>query len=253
MPQKMRTAAKKRAREAGKPKIPSHQDVEPPLAAKRQRAKSVILWSAVVLGLTLAVWGMIKITSRPEPEPSRLSDQSAVGGWSKGNPSARITIIEYSDFECTACARYYGITKRLSHELGDDFKIIFRHFPIIPKHANAVLAAKTAEAAGLQGKFWEMHDMLFEKQKEWSERKKEEVRTIFVRYAVALNLNVPKFKNDLDSQEVSDRVTNDARTGRNSGVKNTPTFFLNGEKITNKPYSYETFKDLILKTKDHLS
>lgn len=253
MPRKKRKAAHK---EAHDPKVPiksKRQDTEKPVSNKSKRTRSAAIWTAVILGLIVVVWGMLEITRRPEPESTQLADQNFADNWVKGDPSAKITLVEYSDFQCTACARYYLITKRLADELGSDVQMIFRHFPIITKHANSVLAAKSAEAAGLQGKFWEMHDLLFEKQKAWSEMKKEDARTVFVRYAISLNLDVQKFKNDLDAKEVADKVYEDARTGRSAGVKNTPTFFLNGKKIINKPYSYGTFKDLILKTKQDLS
>ena len=180
-----------------------------------------------------------------------LVDQNSVN-WIKGSKSAQIILVEYSDFQCPACAGYSRITKRLTEELGNDFQLNFRHYPL-KKHTNAELAAKSAEAAGRQGKFWEMHDLLFERQKEWTKKNNEDTEKLFVQYAVSLNLNMEQFQSDLHSQAITNKVHNDARNGRRSGVKGTPTFFLNGQKITDNPRNYETFRDLILKTKSNLS
>ncbi len=220
---------------------------------KTRQIRSALIWSGLVLGLIVVVLGMIKITGRPQSESTRLADQNSGVSWIKGNKSAPIILIEYSDFQCPACVRYYRITKRLIEELGNEFQLHFRHYPLLITHENAVLAAQSAEAAGRQGKFWEMHDLLFEKQREWGKKKKDDAVSLFTQYAVSLNLNKQQFQDDLHSKAVTDKVYNDARTARLSGVKSTPTFFLNGQKVVNKPHNYETFKNLILETKRNLS
>jgi protein-disulfide isomerase len=247
MPKKLREPTKKEYRKLKK------QLTEQRTNKRRKLIKSATIWLGVVLGLVVAVLGMIKFTSRQQPELTRLADQNSVVNWIKGNKSAQIILVEYSDFECSSCARYYRITKRLTEELGNDFYLNFRHFPLVMKHANALLAAKSAEAAGRQGKFWEMHDLLFERQQEWMKKKNEYARKLFVQYAVSLKLNVQRFQSDLDSQAVKNKVQNDAQAGHRSGVKGTPTFFLNGQEIVINPPSYEAFKDLILKSKLDLS
>ncbi|MBW1864254.1 MAG: thioredoxin domain-containing protein, partial [Deltaproteobacteria bacterium] len=166
---------------------------------KRKLIKSATIWSGVVLGLIFVVLGMIKITSKPQSGLTRLADQNSGVNWIKGNKSAQITLVEYSDFQCPSCIHYYRITKRLIEELGNDFQLHFRHYPLVIIHANAMLAAQSAEAAGRQGKFWEMHDLLFEKQQEWGGKKKEDAGKLFVQYAVSLNLNGQLFQSDLHS------------------------------------------------------
>jgi len=253
MPQKLRKPTKKEYRELRKKeKLRQNQLAEEQAAKKRRLIKSATIWSGVLFGLIVVVLGMIKITSRPQSGLTWLADQNSVVNWIKGNKSAQIILVEYSDFQCPSCARYSRIIKRVIEELGDDFQLNFRHYPL-KKHTNAELAAKSAEAAGRQGKFWEMHNLLFERQKEWAKKKNEDAGKLFVQYAVSLNLNVEQFQSDLHSQAVTNKIHNDARSGRSSGVKSTPTFFLNGQKITDIPRSYETFKDLILKTKSNLS
>lgn len=253
MPQKLRKPTKKESRELKKKeKLRQKQLAEEQAVKKRALIKSATIWLGVIFGLIVLVLGMIKITSSPKSGVTRLTDQNSDVNWIKGNKSAKIVLVEYSDFQCPACALYYRITKRLIEEQSDDFQLTFRHYPL-KKHVNAELAAKSAEAAGRQGKFWEMHDLLFERQKEWTKKKNEDAGRLFVQYAVFLNLNVKEFQSDLHSQAVINKVHNDARSGRRSGVKGTPTFFLNGQKITDKPRNYETFKDLILKSKPNLS
>jgi len=253
MPEKILKPTKKEYRELRKKeKLRKKQLAEEQAAKKKRLIKSATIWSGVLFGLIVVVLGMIKITGRPQSGLTWLADQNSVVNWTKGNKSAQIILVEYSDFQCPSCARYFRITKRLIEELGDDFQLNFRHYPL-KRHINAELAAKSAEAAGRQGKFWEMHNLLFEKQKEWAKKKNEDAGRLFVQYAVSLNLNVEQFQSDLHSQAVINKVHNDARSGLRSGVKGTPTFFLNGQKIADKPRSYETFKELILKTKSNLS
>jgi protein-disulfide isomerase len=220
-------------------------------AEKRSLIRRVTVWSGVVLGLIIIVLGMIKITGSPKTEATRLTEQNSSGDWAKGNRTARVTLIEYSDFQCPSCARYSRMTKRLINELGDDLQLIFRHYPL-RRHANAQLAAGSAEAAGRQGKFWEMHDLLFERQKEWAKTEQQEAERICLQYARTLNLDEEQFQSDLRSQATMDQVNEDYQTGRQSGVKSTPTFFLNGYRITEKPRDYEVFKELILRKKNDL-
>jgi protein-disulfide isomerase len=253
MPQKVQKLTKKQFRELRKQeKLQQKELAEQKPAKKRRLIKSAAIWSGVVFGLIVVVLGMIEITGSQQSGVTRLTDRNSVVNWIKGNNSAKIILVEYSDFQCPFCVHYYRISKRLIEELGDDLQLIFRHFPL-KKHANAEFAAKSAEAAGRQGKFWEMHDVLFERQKEWAKLKNKDAERRFVQYAVSLNLNVAQFQSDLHSQAVTDKVHNDVQGGFRSGVKGTPTFFLNGQKIAVKPRNYETFKDLILKSKRGLS
>lgn len=159
-----------------------------------------------------------------------------------GNKDAKVTLVEYSDFQCPACGAYYPIVKQLNLEFAGRIQFVYRHFPLTQIHANANLAALSAEAAGKQNKFWEMHDIIFENQSKWSGEKN--AKDLFVEYAQKLNLDVEKFKNDLDSDEVQEKVANDYQSGIRLGVNATPTFFLNGTKLQN-PASYEAFKKLL--------
>jgi protein-disulfide isomerase len=117
----------------------------------------------------------------------------------------------------------------MKQEFGDRLQITFREFPLVPTHQHAVAAASSAEAAGLQGKFWEMHDMLYENQKEWHEA--FDVRPIFEGYAKKIGLDVERFKTDVNSEPVAQRIFLDGKRGHSLGVKGTPTVFLNGREV----------------------
>jgi protein-disulfide isomerase len=189
------------------------------------------------------IFGMVKLGAKnPADQTGSLIDLTSSSDWSKGNKEAKIVLVEYSDFQCPACGAYYPLLKQLNQELSGEVQFVYRHFPLRQIHANAELAARAAEAAGRQGKFWEYHDLLFENQREWSEESR--ARDIFVRYAQSLDLDTGRFTNDMDSQEIKEKVDKDYASGVRSAVDATPTFFLNGKRIQN-PRSYEEFRSVI--------
>lgn len=160
----------------------------------------------------------------------------------KGNASSTVVLMEYSDFECPACRSYYPILREVFQEYGDRVNFVYRHFPLITIHQNAEFAARASEAASNQGKFWEMHDLLFEKQNEWA--KVANVLPVFESYATLLGLNVSQFKSDWASKEVKDFVRAQRTHSLKSNLKGTPTFFLNGKQISN-PNSADEFRSIL--------
>lgn len=160
----------------------------------------------------------------------------------KGNKEASVTLVEYLDFECEACGAYYPLVKQLAEEFKTDVRFVNRYFPL-PGHKNGLPAALAVEAAARQGKYWEMHDKLFDEQKNWGEKQAADPK-IFEGYAQAIGLNMDQFKKDVASKEVKDRVERDKNSGTRLGVSGTPTFFLNGDKIPN-PKTPEDFKTFI--------
>ncbi len=199
----------------------------------------------ILLVAVLAVFGLWNLSEDSKTSSSLSSSeilQLKSDDWTKGNPEAPVTIVEYLDFECEACRAYYPLVKKLSEEYGDNIFLISRYFPL-SGHKNGMTSALAIEAAGRQGKYWEMHDLLFEKQKIWGEKPFSDP-AIFEEYAKQLNLDMEKFKKDVDSKEVKKRVERDRDLGIELGVNATPTFFLNGKKIKN-PRGYEAFKFLI--------
>ncbi len=205
--------------------------------------KRIALWVSVVIGISAAIFVVIK--SVDNYLPGQLANNSISDlDWVKGNKDANIILIEYSDFQCSACVHYFPLIKQLVQEFGNEIGFVYRHFPLKQAHHSAELAAWSAEAAGKQDKFWEMHDMIFENQNDWSSRNAEK---IFIEYAKFLNLDIEKFKKDINSKEIKNKVENDFQSGIKAGINSTPTFFLNGEKIKN-PRNYDEFKNIINQT-----
>jgi len=172
-----------------------------------------------------------------------LIDAVSPKDWEKGNAASQTVLVEYGDFQCPACLTYYGFVKQLVAEFGSQISFVYREFPLRNVHQFGQIAAQSAEAAGKQGKFWEMYDLLYSNQASWS--KASDASKIFEGYAQSLSLNVDQFKKDRDSDAVKNKIENDFQSGVRAQVQGTPTFYLNGKKIEN-PYSYDDFKKLVL-------
>lgn len=145
----------------------------------------------------------------------------------EGSPSAKVKIVEFGDFQCPACGLAHPIVKQIIEKNKDKIYFVFRNFPL-PLHANAVDAARTAEAAGEQGKYWQMYDLLYQNQKEWSELANPSDR--FKEYAQRLELDLKKFDGDLAGEIAV--INADKSLGEKAGVDSTPTFFVNGQKYS---------------------
>jgi protein-disulfide isomerase len=141
----------------------------------------------------------------------------------RGNPDAPLTLLEYGDFECPYCGAAYPIVDQVRQRMGDRLRFVFRHFPLTQIHPHAEHAAEAAEAASAQGKFWEMHDMLYEHQKALDDLD-------LAQYATDLGLDVVQFQADLVGHAYAGRVREDFMSGMRSGVNGTPTFFINGQR-----------------------
>ncbi|MDP2632954.1 MAG: thioredoxin domain-containing protein [Candidatus Curtissbacteria bacterium] len=157
----------------------------------------------------------------------------------KGEASASATIVEFGDFQCPACGQAYPIVKKFLEDKGSSVYFVNRNFPLSQVHPNAIEAARAAEAAGKQGKYWEMHDILYEKQSEWSSL--TDAREKFLEYAQGLDLNLDQFKGDRD--DAIGVINQDAKLGKDLGVQSTPTFFING-KMYPGVLTYEKLSEL---------
>lgn len=147
----------------------------------------------------------------------------------RGEATAPVLLEEFGDFQCPPCGLLYPELKKIEGEYGTRVRVIFREFPLAKIHKNALDAARAAEAAGFQGRFWEMHDMLYEKQGEWSVM--PDARPIFQEFARVLKLDVARFQSDMDSLQVNSRISADMARGESLGVKGTPTIFINGRDV----------------------
>lgn len=145
-----------------------------------------------------------------------------------GNANAAVTIIEYGDFQCPACAALHPTLKTTMNALSDTVRLVFRHFPLSQIHDKATIASRGVEAAGLQGKFWEMHDLLYDKQKDWESKPAAEITATLKTYADELKLDAAKFEQDLASEAVAARVQRDVDSGTAANVTGTPGLFVDG-------------------------
>ncbi|MEX0662617.1 MAG: thioredoxin domain-containing protein [Balneolaceae bacterium] len=153
----------------------------------------------------------------------------------------KVEIIKYSDYQCPSCRHGYELLKPLVEEYGDNVEIIYRHFPLSGFQYSR-LAAHVAEAARNQDKFQEMHVLIFESQEEWSQGGAEEY---FMGFAEEIGLDMEQFREDVESEEIAEKVERDRQEGIRRTVNATPTYFMNGQKIQQSPQTYEQFKALV--------
>jgi protein-disulfide isomerase len=151
-----------------------------------------------------------------------------------GNPDAPVTLEEFGDFQCPPCGMLSGPINQLEQDFRPRLRVIFRHFPLT-MHQHAREAALASEAAGQQGRFWQMHDVLYRQQAVWS--KAADVRPLFDAYAGMLGLKIDRFKKDMESDEVKRRVAADQEQGDALGVRITPTIFINDRALPNASLS----------------
>jgi protein-disulfide isomerase len=163
-----------------------------------------------------------------------------------GKVGSKVTLVEYGDFQCPPCANIYPVVKDISTKYKNRLQFVFRNFPIADLHPNAKAAAASAEAAGLQGKYWQMHDKLYENQSSWSDLSATDRTKFFDNLASSLSLNMKKFDADMATSAITDKINYDIALGTKVSVSGTPTFFLDGVKLDTTAYSNEsTFKDTI--------
>lgn len=150
-----------------------------------------------------------------------------------GNKESKVILVEYADFQCPGCGSTHPSIKALVEEYKDKIQYIYRNFPLT-YHSNGKTSAYAAESAGLQDKYWEMHNKIFESQSVWQDLNKEDCVNLFVGYAESLGLDTEKFKTDIESENVAKKISYDQSLAYKAGVDATPTFVLNGTKLDSK-------------------
>lgn len=198
-----------------------------------------IIFSVVVVAVLGGLIAWTRITN-PPIDVSNIENNSVVAASSqngniadhtKGSDTKEVLFIEYGDFQCPSCGGAHPHVSSLMEEYGDKVTFVFRNFPLTSIHPNARAAAAVAEAAGLQGKYWEMHDTLYSKQNEWSGLDASQRGAVFNTYATSLSLNMDDFTTALASKEVNQKISFDLALGKKATVSATPSFFLNGTKL----------------------
>ncbi|HEX8931603.1 MAG TPA: thioredoxin domain-containing protein [Patescibacteria group bacterium] len=184
-------------------------------------------------------------SSPTNTNPKISADQTKIlirpDSYAKDTKGAKITLVEFGDFECPACGAAYPIVTQVLNDYKGKINFVFREFPL-PSHPNGPIGAEAAEAAGAQGKFFEMYDALYQNQKDWGEDKNP--MQFFEKYAKNIGLDVEKFKSEIAANKYSSKIQKDIADGTALNVNATPTFFLNGEQITGG-LPYDQFKNKI--------
>jgi len=175
--------------------------------------------------------------ARPaRPDPNRRYPVDTQGSPVRGNPQAKLAIVEFSDFQCPYCSRVTPTLQQIEREYGDDVRVVFKHLPL-SMHQKAPAAHAAAEAAHRQGKFWEMHDLIFGDQRNMSPER-------YLEYAQRLDLDIERFKSDVESADVKRKIDSDVAEAARLNVNSTPGFFVNGRYLRGAQ-PFEAFKALI--------
>lgn len=185
---------------------------------------------AVIIVVILALVGIFAFTSKKSPTSNGTNTASSQPTQHfQGAGTTGVTLVEYGDYQCSACGQYYPTVKAVQAKYGDAIKFQFRNFPLVNSHQNAFAAARAAEAASLQGKFWEMYDALYASQAQWSSS--NSASQIFEQYASQLKLNISQFKQDYASIAVNNTINADTAAGTKVNVPGTPAYYLDGKPI----------------------
>ncbi len=211
---------------------------------RNEKFKKYSIWGAAILVVLLAIGGLMWIVSQPAPSQAVAVNVAPISSRdiTNGNKGAPVTLIEYADFECPACAAYHPIVNQILSTYGKKIYYVYRMFPLENIHPNAVISAQAAYAAWKQGAFFQYDDLLFNNQNDWASL--SDPRSVFISYAKQLKLNVTQFTADMNSQEAQNYVKASENEALSEGMDATPTFVLNGQKLTN-PSSLQAFEQLI--------
>ncbi len=216
--------------------------------------KNLIPWLIGIVLIVATVWIVVRptppVSQNTLPNQDTLSDNPVVqeplavsqDDWVKGEATASATLIEYADYQCPICSSYFTMVNEVFQQREDELRIVYRHFPLTQIHPNAVPSAQAAEAAGIQGKFWEMSQLLYQNQQEWSEQR--DPFPTFRNYAQELGLDLDQFTSDYNSPAVLERIQAHAQSAEVLNLNGTPSFFLNGKRIQN-PRSVDEFLRLV--------
>lgn len=196
----------------------------------KKEIKNLIIIAIVGIVVIGGIFAMLKTPTNSQTVDQALLIHEDSYELLEGKPiNAKVTVVEFGDFECPACGFSHGIFKQILLAYPDQVNLVFRHYPL-PQHKTALIAAEAAEAAGEQGKFWQMYDLLYENQEKWSA--KAEALDIFAEYAKQLNLDVEKFKKDIQDEKYKEKIKRDQADGDKLILTGTPTIYINGQKYT---------------------
>jgi protein-disulfide isomerase len=203
--------------------------------------------AAVLVIALLLVWFLVGSSRQKGNQANNAVANTVVPGaqpaHTRGEATAPVTLEEFGDFQCPSCGMFYRSLKQIESEYGPRLRVVFREFPLLPEHQQALVAAQAAEAAGLQGHFWEMHDKLYETQAAW--RNAKDPRQTIIGYAKEIGLDTDRFGRDMDGPVVADRIFRDQNRGHALGVDATPSVFINGREVKGNSLSADGIRETI--------
>ena len=195
---------------------------------------------AAVLAAAIGAGALMFRSTQPQPSTTSSPAGSPIASPTAVTPKSVVTIEEFGDYQCPPCGALHPAVKNLKNEYGDRVRFVFYHYPLTQIHKHALEAAHAAAAAGLQGRFLEMHNLLYESQNAWSEA--SDLRPIVVNFARQLGLDVERFVRDMDGARVDALVSADVRRANSMGVNATPTLFIDGQLIENENLTIENLR-----------
>lgn len=207
-----------------------------------------LLLGTILVTVGLIFGAMLLLSNSSSSSEQVVEPASLVGGSNnvKGSQEASIEIVEFSDFQCPACASVAPLVQSVADQYPDDVKLIYRHFPLSSIHPNAQLAAQAAEAAADFDKFWPMHDLLFTNQDNWAGMSGNDFTDQLASYAQQLEIDKNEFLTRIESQDIKQRVAEDSSAATKLNLRGTPTLFVNGVQ-TSAPQLQATVESLLTK------
>lgn len=187
----------------------------------------------LVLLMVIGLFGGYLVANKKSTTTSTTS--TSVTNHVRANKDAKVQIVEYGDFQCPACGGFYPLLKQIEAKYGDKIGVTFKNFPLDTIHPNARAAHRAAHAAGLQGKFFEMHDLLYENQNSWN--RTTNAKSVFDSYANQLGLEIAKYDADFADVKTNEAINADIKEGQDKKINSTPTFFINGVQVDNNDIS----------------
>jgi len=204
----------------------------------------------IILAVAIAASAAVYLSRQPD-QPAETPGTPAHadikgGGHIRGPENAPLTLVEFGDYQCPSCGAYHPLVKEILNRYPTQLRLEFHHFPLVTVHPNSMLASQAVEAAGEQGRYWEMHDAIFDHQREWADNPNAE--PVFIALASGFGLDINKFMQSLRSPEIQERILKDVERGQNAKVEAVPTFFINGEQI----HVRLTMEDFVQVIESHL-
>lgn len=202
--------------------------------------KRWIIFSAIVVAVIagmvyMSIGNRLDLSDISKEDAARILDAEERNGniadHVRGNAEAKVVLVEYGDYQCPGCVTYSTTVNSLVEKYGENMAFVFRNFPLTTIHPNARAASAAAEAAGMQGKYWEMHDLLFANQTEWASTSPANRNDIFTVYARQIALDEATFLDDLSKEAITQKINFDVALGKLYKVTGTPTFFIDGEVV----------------------